>query len=212
MTDRLMHMSCERFAEELAAKKSVPGGGGAAAFVGALGAALCSMVGNYTVGKAAYAAVEDDVQGLLQRSAAVCDRLLDLVEEDARAFEPLARAYAIPRDDPERERVLEAATMSACHAPLEMMRQICVVVDLLKGMAEKGSTILQSDVACGAILCRGALEAAAVNVYVNSGSLKDRVFAESIECECDDMLKVYRARAEGISSCVIEKIRERIGK
>ena len=176
MTDRLMHMSCERFAEELSAKKSVPGGGGAAAFVGALGASLCSMVGNYTVGK------------------------------------PLARAYAIPRDDPDRERVLEAATMSACHAPLEMMRQICVVVDLLKDMAEKGSTMLQSDVACGLILCRAALEAAAVNVYVNSGSLKDRLFAESIESECDDMLKVYRARAEGISSCVIEQIRERIGK
>ncbi|MBQ9317022.1 MAG: cyclodeaminase/cyclohydrolase family protein, partial [Atopobiaceae bacterium] len=131
MSERLTDRSCESFASVLAAKESVPGGGGAAALVGALGVALCSMVGNFTTGKKTYAAVEDDVQRMLAEAQDVRLRLIALVEEDAEAFYPLSQAYAIPRDDPKRAEVLEEATKAACLAPVEMMRQICHAIELL---------------------------------------------------------------------------------
>ena len=207
MAERLTSRSCESFAEVLAAKEPVPGGGGAAALVGALGAALCSMVGNYTTGKKTYAVVEDDVQRMLAQAQDVRLRLLELVEEDAEAFFPLSQAYAIPRDDPQRAEVLEQATKGACVAPLEMMRQICKAIELLEEMGEKGSKMLASDVGCGALLCRAALEAASINVFVNTKTLADRSFAEQTEAECDALLAEFNPRAEACAAAVMAGIR-----
>ena len=97
--------SCTAFAEALASKASVPGGG-AAAMAGALGIALCSMVGNFTTGKKKFAAVEEDVQRMLAEGEALRIRLLELVDADAEAFEPLSRAYSIPKDDPTRPQIM----------------------------------------------------------------------------------------------------------
>ena len=207
MSEKLTDRSCEGFAEVLAAKESVPGGGGAAALAGALGVALCSMVGNFTTGKKTYAAVEDDIQRMLADATDVRLRLIQLVQEDAEAFYPLSQAYAIPRDDPRRAAVLEETTKAACAAPLEMMRQICRAIELLEEMGEKGSKMLLSDVGCGALLCRAALEAASLNVFVNTKSLKGRDFAEATEAECDDMLKTYIPRAEVCAEAVMKRIR-----
>ena len=207
MAERLTDRSCAEFTEVLAAKESVPGGGGAAALVGALGVALCSMVGNFTTGKKTYAAVEDDVQRMLADATDVRHRLIQLVQEDAEAFYPLSQAYAIPRDDPKRAETLEAATKNACAAPVEMMRQICRAIELLEEMGEKGSKMLLSDVGCGALLCRAALEAASLNVFVNTKTLKDRDFAETTEAECDKMLQTYIPRAEACAAAVMERIR-----
>lgn len=207
MNERLTDKSCASFAEVLAAKEPVPGGGGAAALVGALGVALCSMVGNFTVGKKAYAAVEDDVRRMLAEAGEVRARLLQLVEEDAEAFYPLSQAYAIPRDDPGRAEVLEEATRQACEAPLEMMRQVCHAIELLEEMGEKGSRMLLSDVGCGALLCRAALEAASMNVFVNTKTLSGREFAEATEAECDAMLAEYVPRAEACAAAVTDRIR-----
>ena len=207
MAERLTDRSCAEFAEVLAAKESVPGGGGAAALVGALGVALCSMVGNFTTGKKTYAAVEDDVQRMLRDAEDVRLALIDLVHADAEAFFPLSQAYAIPRDDPRRAEVLEDATKNACAAPVEMMRQICRAIELLEEMGEKGSRMLVSDVGCGALLCRAALEAASMNVFVNTKTLKDRAFAEETEAVCDEMLATYAPRAEACAASVMRRIR-----
>ncbi len=207
MNESMMDASCRDFAAQLAAKESVPGGGGAAAYVGALGAALCSMVGNFTTGKKAYAEVEADVQDMIGRADAVRLRLLELVDEDARAFEPLSRAYGIPKDDPTRASVLEEATKAACKPPLEMMRQTCRSIDLLEEMGRKGSKMLLSDVGCGALLARAALEAASINVFVNTKALADRAHAAALESECDIMLATYVPRAEEVAADVMEKIR-----
>ncbi len=207
MSEKLTDRSCEAFAEVLAAKESVPGGGGAAALAGALGVALCSMVGNFTTGKKTYAAVEDDVQRMLADATDIRLRLIQLVQEDAEAFYPLSQAYAIPRDDPKRAEVLEEATKAACAAPLEMMRQICRAIELLEEMGEKGSKMLLSDVGCGALLCRAALEAASLNVFVNTKTLKSRDFAEATEAECDEMLQTYVPRAEACAAAVMGRIR-----
>ena len=207
MGERLTDRSCASFAEVLAAKESVPGGGGAAALVGALGVALGSMVGNFTTGKKRYAAVEKDIQRMLADAEAIRTRLIDLVEEDAEAFYPLSKAYGIPKEDPNRAEVLETATKNACIAPLEMMRQIAKAIELLEEMGEKGSKMLLSDVGCGALLCRAALEAASLNVFVNTKTLNERTLALAIEAECDALLSIYIPRAEACAAAVMKRIR-----
>ena len=207
MSDKLMEKSCIEFADALAAKVSVPGGGGAAAYIGALGAALCSMVGNFTTGKKKYADVEEDVQRMLADAEKVRVRLIELADEDAAAFFPLSQAYGIPKEDPTRTEVLEAATKGAIAAPLEMMRQICAAVELLEEMGEKGSVMLISDVGCGALACRAALEAASLNVYINTKGLVDREFAAATDAECDKMIAEYGPRAEKLAAEVMAKVK-----
>ena len=207
MENKLIHCSCEEFSGLLSAKEAVPGGGGAAAYVGSLAAALCSMVGNFTSGKKTYASVEEDVVRMLGEAQDVRLRLLELVDEDAEAFYPLSKAYAIPRDDPKRAEVLEEATKRACVAPLEMMRQTCKAIVLLDEMGQKGSRMLLSDVACGAMLARAALEAASVNVFVNTKTLRDRVYARAVEDEADTMLETYIPTADACARRVVDAIR-----
>ena len=204
----LITNSCTEFAALLAAKVPVPGGGGAAAMAGALGAALCSMVGNYTVGKKKYAAVEEDVKLLLKKADEYREKLLALVDEDARAFEPLSAAYAIPKGDPSGAEILEKATLAACKAPMEMVRCCAAVITLLEEMAEKGSTLMLSDAGCGAILCRSAMECAAMNVFINTGSLKDRAAAETLETEVDGLLSEFVPRADAVAQKVTDRIRK----
>ena len=206
MAGKMMEQSCAAFAEALAAKVSVPGGGGAAAYTAALAAALCSMVGNFTTGKKKYAEYEDDVQRMLQVGDEVRLRLLELVDEDAAAFFPLSEAYGIPQEDPTRAERLEEATKDALAAPLEMMRQIARTVELLEEMNVKGSRMLVSDVGCGAALASAAMKAASLNVFINTKSLADREFAEAVEAEADTLL-AYVARADAVADAVAAGIR-----
>ena len=203
----LTNQSCRDFAAELASKASVPGGGGAAAFTGALGVALCSMVGNFTVGKPKYAAVEGKIQKMLDQAEYLRQRFLDLVELDAEAFAPLAKAYAIPKDDPARGKVLEEATLAACQTPVEMVRLSAQAIDLLEEMAEKGSRMLLSDAGCGALLCLSAMESAAINVFVNTATIQDREAAIQMEAEVDTLLGIYRPRVERLAGSVRQAIR-----
>lgn len=206
----LVEKSCVDFTSMLASKASVPGGGGAAALVGALGTALCSMVGNFTVGKKKYAAVEADVQVMLKKAEVLQERLLELVDADAQAFEPLSKAYAIPKDDPTHDEVLEAATLNACNAPIEMVRRCGEAIDLLEEMLEKGSVMLVSDVGCGALLCEAAMKSAAMNVFINTGSLKNRIQAQNIEAEIDVLLERYTPKATKIAETVNLRIRKEV--
>ena len=205
----LTQQSCKAFAQALASKAPVPGGGGAAALAGALGTALCAMVGNFTVGKKKYAAVEADVQAMLERCQALQERFLQLVEEDAAAFEPLSRAYAIPKNAPDRAPGLEEATWQASQAPAEMVQCCAQAVALLEEMLEKGSVMLLSDVGCGALLCRAAMESAALNVFVNTAALKDRQAAEALEQEMDALLQDALPRADRVAKQVTERIRKK---
>lgn len=207
MQDRLTDLSCVDFATVLAAKTSVPGGGGAAALAGALGVALCSMVGNFTVGKKKYAAYEEDIKTILEKSETLRQRLLELVEADAEAFTPLAEAYALPKDNPRHDEVLEQATQNACKAPLEMVRCCAEMIDLLEEMLEKGSVMLISDVGCGAHLCMAAMESAALNVFINTKSLRSRGDAEQMNCEINAILEDGRIRIRYIIESVNDKIK-----
>lgn len=205
---KLTDLSCTAFAEVLASKAPVPGGGGAAALAGALGVALCSMVGNFTTGKKKYAAYEEDVQRMLAEGEILRARLLELVEADAAAFEPLSRAYAIPKEDPTRDSVLEEAALNACKAPMEMVSCCGEALLLLEEMLEKGSRLLLSDVGCGALLCKAAMESAAMNVFVNTGSLQDRAVAVGMERQVDETLEKYLPMAERIAASVTATLRK----
>ena len=207
MAEKLMDKSCTDFTAVLASRAPVPGGGGAAALVGALGTALCSMAGNLTLGKKKYAAVEPDIRRLLADGETVRRRLLELADMDAAAFEPLSRAYSIPKDDPSRAEVLEAATLAACCTPMEMLEQTCRAVELLEEMLEKGSVMMVSDVGCGASCCRAALESAGLNVFINTRTLTDRNTARRLEEHADRLLADYLPRAERITKEVTRRLR-----
>ena len=198
---------CTDFIGELSSKAAVPGGGGASALVGAIGIALGSMVGNLTVGKKKYAAVEADIIALMEEAAALQAELLRLVDEDAVAFEPLARAYGIPKDDPDKARIMDEALKSASSAPLEIMRACAKAIELQAMFASKGSAMAVSDAGVGVLCCKAALQGASLNVFINTGSMADRGYAEAAEAEADALLEKYGAMADGIYGSVVARLR-----
>lgn len=206
MTD-FANMSCAGFSGILASKEPVPGGGGAAALVGSLGAALASMVANLTIGKKKYAAYEDEIKSVLERSEALRVRLLDLIDEDAAAFEPLSRAYSIPKDDPDRDSVMEKGLRLACTAPMEIMRAASEAAELLSVLAEKGSSLALSDVGCAAVCCKAAVQSASLSVFINTKAMKDRDYAAAVEKEADELISRCSVLADEAYTMVLEKLR-----
>ena len=191
-------MTLAQFTEVLASKSPIPGGGGAAALAGALGAALGAMVGELTVGKPKYAAVEAEMQELTSRAKDLSRRLLALIDADAEVFLPLSRAYAIPKYVTGREAELERCTLLAAQPPMEMVRLVCEAIELMEGFAAMGSVLAVSDAAAGAALCRGALYAAAVNVKVNTKSMTDRARADELNGEVNRLTEEYGKRADKV--------------
>ena len=195
------------FADELAARTPTPGGGGAAAYVGALGAALASMAGHFTLGKPRCADVEDDVRRLLGEAEEVRSALLDLVDADARAFRRVTSALALPKGDPRRAGALEAATRGACEPPLAMMDRTAEAVRILEELRYKCSRLLLTDVGCGAVLCSASLRAASLNVYVNTHSLSDRAVARELDARCDALLAEWMRRADVLAEDITSAVR-----
>lgn len=187
-----MNRSCREFVAALASSAPTPGGGGAAALAGAVGTALGNMVGALSVGKKKYAEVEPELRAMMARCDELQSALLQQVKADADCFAPLAAAYAIPKDDPNRAGVLEQATLNACGAPLEIMRLCAEAIDVIEVFAEKGSRLAVSDAGCGAVLCKAALQAASLNVFINTGALRDRTAAG----ELNEKANVYLAACE----------------
>ena len=198
----MMKQSCEQFLAELAGKAPTPGGGGTAALVGAAGVALGSMVGSLTVGKKKYAAVEADIQALNARSDILRKELEALVQADAEAFAPLAAAYGLPKDTPEqaahKAAVLESALDAACAVPLQIMEKCAEGIVLVEEYAAKGSVLAVSDAGCAAALCKAALQAASLNVFINTKSLKNREVAEDMNRHANVMLNKYCSVADEI--------------
>lgn len=194
----MLNKNVTEFTEALASKSAVPGGGGASALVGAIGIALGDMVGELTVGKKKYADVEADVRALMVRAQELRVKLLSCVDKDAQAFEPLSRAYGIPKDDPTRDEVMEKCLRDAAGAPLEILDLCCEAIELQKEFAAKGSVLAISDAATGVVFSLSAMYGAAVNVKVNTKSMKDRDYAEKINAHVDAQMAKYRPIAEKV--------------
>lgn len=209
--DLIREKRITEFMTELGSKTPVPGGGGAAALAGAAGASLGAMVGSLTAGKKKYADVEEDIQALMKEALALKDRLLFLIDGDAEGFQPLSEAYGLPAeteaDKEEKARIMEKALRKACEAPMEMMRCCCRVIDVCGEFAVKGSRLAVSDAGCGAILAKSALQAASLNVFINTKMMKDRESAVKLEEEAEGLLNEYTVRADEVYGMVYKNLR-----
>ena len=194
--------SCREFLDRLASSDPTPGGGGAAAMLGAAGAALGQMVCSLTIGKKKYASVEAEICEIREELETLRQRLLALVEEDARAFAPLAAAYSIPKEDPDRAQRLEEATLVAVRPPMDIMTCCCRVMELVEILAEKGSRLAVSDAGCAAAFCRAALESASLNVFINTKSLLDRKTADALNGQAQTMLDTFCPRGDAVFGAV----------
>lgn len=192
----MLDFSINIFLDELGSKAPVPGGGSTSALVGALAAALGRMSGALTVGKKKYADVENDLRDMMDRAQELREKLCACVQKDIDAFEPLSKAYAIPKDDPNRDEIMEKCLKTAASAPLEILDLCCEVTALNKEFSEKAGRLVISDAATGAALCWAALHGAALNVKVNTSAMKDRAYAGSVEQHVDEALEKYSGMAE----------------
>ena len=204
-------LSCNAFIDALASSQPYPGGGGAAALAGAIGVALGDMVGSFTVGKKKYLEVEELMVELKKQSAELEKQLLHLVDEDARVFAPLSKAYGLPTTTEEEKsykaEVMEQCLKDAASVPMGIMHCACQALDILSQFAAKGSKMMVSDAGCGAVCCRAALEAASLNVFINTKSMKDRQYADKLNAEAEAMLKQYTQLAQKIYDQVTKQCR-----
>ena len=209
----MMEKSCGQFLAELAGKAPTPGGGGASALVGAAGVALGNMVGSLTTGKKKYAAVEAGIQALNARAETLRGELEALVQADAEAFAPLAAAYGLPKDTPEqaahKAAVLEKALDAACAVPLQIMEKCAEGIALAEEYAAKGSVMAVSDAGCAAVLCKAALQAASLNVFINTKLMADRDHAAALDARADALLAEFVPRADEIFNAVSGKLRNK---
>lgn len=204
---------CEEFIEILASKSPVPGGGGASALVAAIGVALGNMVGSLTVGKKKYVEVEEEIVALKTKSNRLQKELLELVELDAVVFEPLSKAYGLPKETEGEKQIksiiMEEALKNASSVPLEIMRKCCEAILIQAEFAAKGSAIALSDAGVGVIFCKAALQGASLNVYINTEAMKDRAFAENINNETAGMVEQYCKLADETFDYVLNRIMEK---
>lgn len=207
----LTKQSCEEFVQVLASHEPIPGGGGAAALVGAIGTALGNMVGSLTLGKKKYVDAEKDILKLKAKANFLQGELLELVQRDAEAFMPLSRAYGLPngteQEKAEKQRVMEKALRDACTVPLEIMEKCCAAIEMHRQFAAKGAAIAISDVGCGVACCKAALQAASLNVFINTKSMTDRACADKLGGEANKMLDNYTVLADEIYAQVEARFR-----
>lgn len=190
--DTVADMRVGEFSDVLSSKAPVPGGGGASAVAAAVGASLGQMVASLTLGKKRYADVQGRIEELIPRFEAVRDELLVLADEDAKAFEPLSRAYGLPKGTEEerahKAEVMEAALRSACEPPLKIMKKTCEAIDLVDEVSRIGTRIAISDAGAGATLLSAALKAVSLNIFINAKSMVDREYAEDLLSHTQEML------------------------
>ena len=199
------------FIEKVAAGTPTPGGGAAASYVGALGSALNSMVGNLTVGKKSYADVEDDVKACLVQLENVRKELIELMDRDAAAFAPLAACFRMPRNTEEekaiRNEAMQKALIDATEVPLAIVKACARVIELSDFMAHHGSKMALTDVATGVSFAKGALKGAALNIFVNAKMLDDRERAKRYTDEAECLIIEWGKRADDIYIFVLEGLR-----
>ncbi len=202
----------EDYLAVLSSKAPVPGGGGAAALAGALGASLASMVGELTVGKKKYADVEESVKVLIAKASYLRDRFLSLADADAEAFLPLSAAYSMPKENDDQKRarndVMQKALVSAEEVPLRILRCSGEMVGLIEELLEKGSVLAISDVGVSALLLIAAAKSAALNVFINTKLMDDRELAGRLEAEVHTLLDEIVPASE----CVYGEVLGRITK
>jgi formiminotetrahydrofolate cyclodeaminase len=202
--------SIQSFLDDLASKSATPGGGSVAALMGAQSAALTSMVCNLTIGKPKHADVEIEMQALLQQSEALREKLTGLIKADVDVFNRLMAAYGLPKETGEekeaRTEAIQTVLKAATEVPLDCARACAEAIGLSRLAADKGNPGVISDAGAAVMAGYGGLRSAALNVYINTGSLKDRPFAEAKLAELETILKDVDATVENIYQTVKTKL------
>jgi formiminotetrahydrofolate cyclodeaminase len=202
--------SVEKFLDDLAGGNPTPGGGSAAAIMGAMGAALVSMVCNVTVGKKGYEGVETEMRAILQESERVRGRLTAMVAEDIAAFDSIMAAYKLPKisdeDKTRRAAAIQAGLRRATEAPLDCARVCAEVIALARRASEHGYLNVISDGGVGVLAGFTGLRSAALNVYINAPHLKDRAFAEAASAEIESLVEFCAAESEAVYKIVRGKL------
>lgn len=180
------------FLDELASSASTPGGGGAAAIMGAMGAALVSMVCNLTIGKEKYADVEEELQSVLSQSEDLRARLTDMIQADVEVFDRVMASYGMPKGSDEekaaRSAEIQEALKAATDVPLECAKACAEVVKLSRSVAEKGNLNVISDAGVAVLGGFAGLKSAALNVNINVGGIKDKEFANDRRQQLSEVL------------------------
>jgi formiminotetrahydrofolate cyclodeaminase len=202
--------SVQAFIDELASKAPTPGGGSAAAVMGAQAAALVSMVCNLTIGKPKYAEVESEMQALLEKSEALREAMTGMIKADVDVFDHLMATYGLPKDSDEekavRSEAIQSALKEATLVPLKCANACAEAIALSRIAAEKGNIGVISDAGVAVMAAYGALKSAALNVYINAAGLKDREFANSKLAELEAILKGADVAAEEVYQIVKAKL------
>ena len=205
---RLTDLTVKGFADETARESPAPGGGSVAAYMGAMGAALGTMVANLSAHKPGWDDRWEKFSNWAEQGIAIEQELLHLVNEDTEAFNKIMAAFGMPKatddDKARRAEAIENATLFAAQIPLLTMKAAMKVLPLCRAMAETGNPNSVSDAGVGALAARSAVIGAALNVKINAASLQDKATAQSLIDEAEALVKQAKAEEEAIIA-IVEK-------
>ncbi len=200
----------QSFLDQLASKASTPGGGSAAAIMGAMGAALVSMVANFTVGKKKYEHVEQEMQALLQQSEDLRTRLTGMIQADIDVFNNVMDAYGMAKETEEekaaRSKAIQSALKEATDVPLACAQLCADVIGLCRPVAEKGNLNVISDAGVAVLAAHAALRSAALNVYINIGGIRDEAFVNDRRDKLEQILSGADIDTETVYELVKSKL------
>jgi len=199
------------YVDDLASEKDAPGGGSACGMVGALASALGSMVCHFTVGRKKYAAVEPRIKDLLDQFEQLRQEMADLMQEDVDVFHSqMGHAFGLPKDTDEqkqrRRQAIEDACKSSCQPPLQIARNCLFLFEMLKELAEIGTTQLISDVGVAATLAFGAFEGARFNIDINLNYITDELFVNDVMNELEPLV----TKVTNLKIKTVEIVREKM--
>ena len=205
---KLSQCTCEDFAAKLASKEPVPGGGGVAALAGSLGAALASMVANYSIGKKKFLGMEAKHQEIIDKSCDLMNKLMALIDEDAENFAPLSKAYGMPsateEEKAEKEKVLQQCLLVAASGPVKMVEYVYDAIKIQEELVDISTKIIRSDVGCAVQMLKAALYSANLNVIVNMNSIKDEKYVAETSAKCNKMVAEGTQIADKVYNKVVE--------
>ena len=207
----MAEQNMQEFIKVLSSKAALPGGGGACAYVAAAGMALGAMVANLTTGKKKYAQYQEEIEELLSKTEQLSKELMTYMDKDAESFEPLSKAYGLPKDTKEQQEykdvVMEKALKEASLTPVALMEKILEALKILERLSVVGSRLAISDVGAGVQLCKAALNGASLNVFINTKLMKDTETAEELNTRTDALLIEGNELADRIYEEVVDAIR-----